>query len=139
MFQVFFSYQLIQFLICSYSMDKNKIHSLLKCKHFLSRSLFVVHRIRNRTKSRGLRSMSARRLMEAMNRDAANAAPRPQVLIVLAVRSNRGRQKLEVNQTMSGRGLKVEIKKLLGIEVREDIVVRRNNNGRPGENVVYLL
>ena len=83
--------------------------------------------------------MSARRLMEAMNRDAANAAPRPQVLIVLAVRSNRGRQKLEVNQTMSGRGLKVEIKKLLGIEVREDIVVRRDNNGRPGENVVYFL
>ena len=39
--------------------------------------------------------------------------------------------------TSSGRALKVEIKKVLGID--EDFVVRRDDKGRPGTSLSYIV
>ena len=55
--------------------------------------------------------------------------------VTLAVRSSVGRKKVEVTPTTSGRALKAEIKKALGTD--EDFVVKRDNNGRPGNWVLF--
>ena len=76
--------------------------------------------------------MAARRMQEAMARDSARSSPRAEVPVKLRVRSSQGQKKLDVNQSTSGRGLKAAIKQLFGLDEFEDIHVRRDKDGKPG-------
>ena len=67
-----------------------------------------------------------------MARDSARNSPRAEVPVKLRVRSSQGQKKLDVNQSTSGRGLKAAIKQLFGLDEFEDILVRRDKDGKPG-------
>ncbi len=53
--------------------------------------------------------------------------------ITLGLRSSAGRKRLQVSSVASGAQLRNEIQRELGLE--EDFVVRRDKNGRPGDEV----
>ena len=55
--------------------------------------------------------------------------------ITLGIRSSEGRKRLQISTSASGTSLKSQIKAVLNIE--EDFVVKRDQNGRPGEEIKF--
>ena len=55
--------------------------------------------------------------------------------ITLGIRSSEGRKRLQISSTASGTTLKGQIKALLNTE--EDFVVKKDKNGRPGEEIRF--
>ncbi len=55
--------------------------------------------------------------------------------ITLGIRSSEGRKRLQISSSVSGTSLKAQIKALLNTD--EDFVVKRDQNGRPGEEVRF--
>lgn len=55
--------------------------------------------------------------------------------IVLALRSSHGRKRLEISPMASGKLLKIEIKKVMGID--EDFIVKKDDKGRPGQVINF--
>ena len=55
--------------------------------------------------------------------------------VTLGIRSSEGRKRLQISSSASGTSLKSQIKTLLGTD--EDFVVKKDQNGRPGEEVRF--
>ena len=55
--------------------------------------------------------------------------------ITLGIRSSEGRKRLQISSTASATTLKSQIKALLNTD--EDFVVKRDKNGRPGEEIKF--
>ena len=55
--------------------------------------------------------------------------------ITLGIRSSEGRKRLQISTSASGTSLQSQIKAVLNIE--EDFVVKRDENGRPGEVINF--
>ena len=67
------------------------------------------------------------------SRDSLSKMSRNQ--ITLGIRSSEGRKRLQISSTASGTTLKGQIKALLNTE--EDFVVKKDKNGRPGEEIRF--
>jgi hypothetical protein len=55
--------------------------------------------------------------------------------ITLGIRSSEGRKRLQISSTASGTNLKAQIKALMAID--EDFAVKKDKNGRPGDEVRF--
>lgn len=56
-------------------------------------------------------------------------------MITLGIRSSEGRKRLQISGSASGTTLKSQIKALLTTD--EDLMVKRDRNGRPGEEIRF--
>ena len=58
--------------------------------------------------------------------------------ITLGIRSSEGRKRLQISATSTGTSLKSQIKSLILPNNNEDFVVKKDNNGRPGQEVKFI-
>ena len=80
-------------------------------------------------------NLKQRRIIQLLSNQRNEFVKMSRNQVTLGIRSSEGRKRLQISTTATGTTLKSQIKALLNSD--EDFVVKKDQNGRPGEEIRF--